>query len=777
LLTILANGLVRRRRLVLLVTGVLLVLAAVIAAPAMNVLSNGGFRDPHSESARANALLETKFGTGDVNYVLLADAPGGVDAPDSVAAGRDLARRLADEPGVTRVNSYWDLPNPSMRSQDGTQALILAHLAGDEDAAMRTARRLHPQFTGAHAPLTLRDGGESVMNFEGDDRIKEDLAKAESVAVPLTLLILIVVFGSIAAALLPLVIATISIMGALAVLRLLALVTNVSVFSVNLTTALGLGLAIDYSLFMVSRFREELRNGAEVKAAVRTTVATAGRTVIFSAITVLISLAALLVFPLYFLRSFAYAGIAAVAFAALGAVVVLPAVLALLGRRVDALRVGRLWSRWGRSRKRIRREEAGFWHRLAVLVMRRPIPIALGAVAVMLLLAAPSMRLSVGLPDDRVMPASTSAAQVGGAIRGNFDDRSADAMQILLLDSGTDPAAIRDYLQRLSRIPGVDVVFGAGGTSRDGQLVSPDPAQPGSYQAGADARLVLLSRVEPFSGAGQDLVREIRRTPAPASKAMVSGTAAAYTDTMAGLYSSAPWALLIVIIVTACLLFLFTGGVLVPVIAIILNSLVLTATVGVLVWIFQDGHLGWLTGPYTHSGRLDVTMPILMVCVLFGLSMDYEVFLLSRIKEEYDRNGDNRAAVALGLERIGRIVTAAAGLLAIVFIALLTSGFTHVKTLALGTAFAVVLDATVVRGLLVPAFMRLAGRYNWWAPRPLRWVHRRFGINPEAEPFPGSVLSRPLAPAVPLVRQRPSPDLNDPETAWRQADLERRATK
>ena len=741
MLTTLANAVVRRRRRVLLLTGVIVVLAALVASPAMNVLSNGGFRDPNSESAAASALLDSRFGAGDVNYILLATAPGSVDAPAADAAGRQLAERLAAQPGVNSVTSYWASANPALRSRDGTQALVLAHLAGNEDAAMRLARRLAPQFTGSHGPLTVQDGGESVMNYDGSDRIKNDLAKAESVAIPITLLLLIIIFGSLTAGLLPLVISTISIMGALAVLRLLQLVTDVSVFSVNLTTALGLGLAIDYSLFMVSRFREELHRGSEVPEAVRVTVATAGRTVLFSAVTVLISLSALLVFPLFFLRSFAYAGISVVAFAALGAVVVLPAILAVLGRRVDSLNVRRLLRRFGLGRTARRAEAAGFWHRLAMLVMRRPVPVALGVTAVLLALAVPALRVSVGLPDDRVMPASASAAQVGTAIRTQFDTRSADVLQVVLRDAGPDVAA---YAERLSRIPGVDLVYGSTGTYRAGALVSPQPAVPGRYVSGSDVRLVLVSAVEPFSGAGRDLVREVRQTPAPAAESLVAGTAAAYTDTMRGLYTAAPWALLIVVLVTACLLFLFTGGVLVPVKAIVLNSLVLAATFGVLVWIFQQGHATWLTGSFTESGRLDITMPLLMVCVLFGLSMDYEVFLLSRIKEEYDRTGDNRAAVALGLERTGRIVTAAAALLAIVFIALLTSGFTHIKMLALGTAFAVLLDASVVRGLLVPAVMRLAGRLNWWAPAPLRRLHERFGIRP-TETVPAGPAARPAA--------------------------------
>jgi RND superfamily putative drug exporter len=742
LTTSLTQRLARHPRRVLLFTAAAVLAAMVTAAPVMDVLSNGGFRDPGSESARAGELLESRFAAGEINYLLLVTAPDGVDAPASAAAGRDLAARLAGQPGVTRVVSYWDTPESPLRSRDGTQALILARLGGGEDAAMRTAAALDPLVTGSQGPLAVNAGGESAMNSEGSEWIKKDLVEAESVAVPITVLLLMVVFGSLVAGLLPLAIAIISIMGALAVLRLLALVTDVSVFSVNLTTALGLGLAIDYALFMVSRFREELRRGEEVPAAVRTTVATAGRTVLFSAITVLVSLSALLVFPLAFLRSFAYAGISAVAFAALGAVVVLPAALAVLGRRVDALPVTGLLPRlW---RRKPRAEQAGFWHRLAVLVMRRPGLVALGVVAVMLALAAPVFRLSFGLPDDRVMPASASAAQVGAAVRTNFDDRSSDALQIVLRGAGGDPAAIGAYAQRLSRVPGVDLVYGATGTYRTGTPVSAAPAAPGRYLAGTDARLVLHPSVDPSSSAARALVEDVRAVPSPAAETLVAGRAATFTDTMDSLYSSAPWALLVVVVVTAFLLFLFTGGLLVPVKAVVLNSLVIASTLGVLVWVFQEGNLQWLTGTFTETGRIDITMPILMICVVFGLSMDYEVFLLSRIKEEYDRTGDNAAAVALGLERTGRIITAAAGLLAIIFIALLASGFTHIKTLALGTALAVLLDATVVRGMLVPAFMRLAGRANWWAPAPLRRLHTLIGLRHEAT-RPVGVPPPPLA--------------------------------
>lgn len=712
MLTCLAGRVIRHPRRVLLLAGLGIAVAAVVGAPALNTLSNGGFRDPQTQSAQAASLLDAKFrGAGDYNYTLLVRTPDGVNAPSGVAEGLRLSQRLAAWPGVTDVSSYWQARLPALRSRDGREALILAHLRGNEDQAMRTAKQLGPVLTGRQGPVTVLAGGESTVNYQGADQVKKDLVRAESIAIPVTMVILVLVFGGLLPALLPLAIAMFSITGALALLRLLGMVTAVSVFSVNLVTALGLGLSIDYSLFVVSRFREELRAGRDVPGAITRTVATAGRTVVFSAVTVLISLAALLVFPLYFLRSFAYAGIAVVAFAAFGAIVLLPALLTVLGKRIGS----------GKRGHRARPETAGFWHRLAVLVMRRPFLIGTTVIALLLVLASPALRLSFSMPDDRVLPPGLSAAQVGQAVRSDFASSQTNTLSVVLTARPGSQQAITSYAAGLSHLPGVTQVVTSAGPSNVWLSVSTDSA--------------------PYSSSAQHLLDQIRNTPPPAGRALVGGQTAVFSDTLHSLYGALPWALLIIALVTAGLLFLFTGSVLVPVKAVALNALTLAATFGVLVYVFQQGHLTWLTGHITVTGQLDVATPILMACVLFGLSMDYEVFLVSRIKEEYDRTGDNQRAVALGLERTGRIVTAAALLLSIVFASMLTSGFTHIKTLALGTALAVLLDASVVRGLLVPAIMRIAGPANWWAPAPLRRLHRTLGLSHAPGPVPAPTVS------------------------------------
>lgn len=722
MLTNVAELVVRRSRLILLLGGMITVLAAVVGAPALNSLSNGGFRDPHTQSAQAAALLDARFrGAGDYNYMLLVRAPSGVDNPAAVAEGNALARRLAAYPGVTDVSSYWQARLPALRSRNGQEALILAHLRGNEDQAMRTAKQLTPAVTGRQGPVWVLAGGESAVNYQGADQVKKDLIKAESIAIPVTLILLVLMFAGLIAALLPLAMAMFAITGSLALLRLLGMVTAVSAFSINLVTALGLGLSIDYSLFVVSRFREELSAGYDVPSAVARTVATAGRTVVFSAVTVLISLSALLAFPLYFLRSFAYAGIAVVAFATLGAIILLPALLAVLG--------GRIGARNRRRGREARPETAGFWHRLAVLVMRRPILIGTAAVALLLLLASPALRLSFSMPDDRVLPPGLSAAQVGQAVRDDFASSQTNTLTVVLTARPGSQGGISGYAERLSRLPSVTQVTTSTGSYAHG-IAAPGPApQPAAFAGPSNLWFSVATNTAPYSGGAQRLLDRIRSTPPPAGRVLVSGPTAVFSDTLHSVYGALPWTLLIVALVTACLLFLFTGSVLVPIKAVVLNALTLAATFGVLVYIFQQGHLTWLTGHITVTGQLDVATPILMACVLFGLSMDYEVFLLSRIKEEYDRTGDNTRAVALGLERTGRIVTAAAFLMAVVFAAMLTSGFTHVKTLALGTALAVLLDASIVRGLLVPAIMRVAGKANWWAPAPLRRLHRRFGLS------------------------------------------------
>ncbi len=719
---------VARRRLVLVLAVVFLALAGALGGGVAGELSGGGFDDGRSESVRAAAALQEQFGSGAPNLVLLVTAPDGIDDPAAVRSAERLVRALSAEPGVGQVTSWWTSGHPAgLASRDGDRALVLARIAGADDAAVTRVEELAPRYAGSRDGLDVQVGGQAMTFSEVGHTIERDILRAESIAVPITMVLLVLVFGSAVAAGLPLLIGLLSILGTFLSLHLLVQVTDVSVYSVNLATSLGLGLGIDYSLFMLTRHREELARGRTVTEAIAITVRTAGRTVLFSGLTVLLSLSALLVFPLYFLRSFAYAGIAAVLFAGVGAVLVLPAALAALGPRIDRLDLRR-------PVRRLLRLPAphpaglddGFWSRVAETVMRRPVPVATVVIAILLFAAFPFTRVVPGLPDDRVLPRTAQAAQVGQVLRTEFEGRESLALSVVApVSTGSGLAG---YAAGLSRLPGVDRVDAATGSYTGGVQIAPPGPASGRFDAGGGTFLSVVPAVESQGPAGEQLVRDVRALASPIGSVLVTGQAADLVDTKAALARKLPLALGLIFLTTFVLLFLFTGSVVLPVKALVLNLLSLSATFGAMVWVFQEGHLTGLIGDPTVTGTLDTTIPILMFCVLFGLSMDYEVFLLSRIKEVYDATGDNRRAVAVGLQRTGRIVTAAAGLLAIVFLSFVSSDISFIKLLGLGTALAILVDATLVRGALVPAFMRLAGRANWWAPAPLRRLHDRFGL-------------------------------------------------
>ena len=732
MLTRLGRFALRRRWAILAATLAAVALAGAFGGGAIGHLKSGGFDDPAAESVRAAATLRDSFGTGDPNLVLLVTATrGDVDDPAVARRGADLTRRLAAEPDLTQVASYWSLDAPSLRSEDGRQALVLGRVTGDEEALDERARQLTAAYTADGPDVRVQVGGQIQVFREVGEQVENDLVRAEGIAVPVTLLLLVVVFSSAVAGMLPLAVGGFAIVGTLLLLRLLGDLTDVSIYALNLTTALGLGLAIDYSLFIVSRYREELRAGREPADALLRTMATAGRTVLFSAATVAVSLVALLVFPLYFLRSFGYAGIAVVALAAVGALVVLPALLAVLGRRVDRLRLP--------IRRRARPTGAppwgspdpsgGFWHRLATGVMRRPLPVAAVVVAFLLLLGTPFLGVRFGLPDDRVLPAGAASRQVADALRTGFAADESSALSVVATGIGDSSGRLPDidrYAAALSRLDDVRRVDALSGSYADGRrLQGPSPAAT-RFAAPDGTWLAVVPSVGSYSPQGEDLVARVRALPAPFG-VQVAGPAAQLVDTKASLAAHLPAAAAIIATVTFLLLFLMTGSVVVPVKALVLNLLSLTAVYGAMVFVFQDGHLADVLG-FTATGTIDTSMPVLMFCIAFGLSMDYEVFLLSRIKEEHDRTGDTVAAVAVGLERSGRIVTAAAALLAIVFAAFATSRVSFLQLFGVGTALAVVVDATLIRALLVPAFMRLAGQANWWAPARLRRLHRRVGL-------------------------------------------------
>lgn len=713
----LSKGVVAYRRGVIIAVVALSVAAGIFGAGVANRLTTGGFEDPGSEASHAAALLSERFGVEDPNIILLVTADD-VDDPQTATAGAELTQELAGEDDVTGVYSYWSTGVPALRSNDGRQGLVLGVIEGADDQVRERIEELSPSYTRS-GELTVGVGGFAEIYREMQHTIESDLVRAEMIAIPITLVLLLFVFGSVVAAALPLAVGGIAIVGAMALLSVIARVTDVSIFALNLTTMLGLGLAIDYSLFVVSRFREELHNGLDTHAAVRRTVETAGRTVAFSGITVALSLGALLIFPLSFLRSFAYAGISVVLVAVLGAAVALPALLAVIGRNVDK------WVLFKRRRKEV---GEGFWHRIAVAVMRRPLPIATAVIALLLVLGLPFLDVKWGQADDRSLPSESSSHQVQQQIRDNFNSNMANALSVVTESpEALSSDQIDSYAASLSRLRGVAGVGAVTGTYFAGEKVAPPTETSAIFAGDGGTWFSVVPNVEPFSPEGEALVHEVREVD-PGFATVVTGPAASHVDNSESLFSLVPFAGLLIALATFVLLFLMFGSVLVPLKALLLNMLSLSATFGAMVWIFQEGNLSGALD-FTPTGTMELTMPILMFCMAFGLSMDYEVFLLSRIKEEHDLGRGSNESVAVGLERTGRIVTAAAVLLSVVFIAFATSGVTFIKMLGIGLTLAVVMDATLVRGALVPAFMRLAGEANWWAPRWMRTVYNRFGIS------------------------------------------------
>jgi RND superfamily putative drug exporter len=430
----------------------------------------------------------------------------------------------------------------------------------------------------------------------------------------------------------------------------------------------------------------------------------------------------MLVFPITFFKSFAYAGIAVAIMAAVGAVVVLPALLAVLGPRVNMLALF--------HRAAAPPVGEGVWHRLATTVMRRPVPIATGAIAALLILGAPFLGIKFGLPDDRVLPPGDGVRSVQDVLRDEFSSRESATLEVAARDAAAAAPerqpAIATYAAALSDIEGVARVDAATGSYAGGTQVAPPGPASARFTGSAGTWLSVVPAVEPMSAAGEHLVKEVRAQPAPFD-VLVGGPSAQLVDSKSSLFSKLPLAAAIIAGVTFVVLFLLFGSLLVPLKAVVLNLLSLTATFGAMVWIFQDGHLSGVLD-FTPTGTIAVVMPILMFCIAFGLSMDYEVFLLSRIKEEHDKGADTTTSVARGLERTGRIVTAAAVLIAVVFIAFATSGVSFIKLFGIGLTLAVLVDAFLIRSTLVPAFMKLAGDANWWAPAPLRRFHDRYGI-------------------------------------------------
>jgi RND superfamily putative drug exporter len=740
----------RDPRLVLLFAAVLTALLGAVGTGGSGRLTNGGYTAAGTESARANRLLEQRFGAGNPDLVLLVRAQrGGVDSAAAREQGRRLAARLAAADGVGAVRSYWTAKDPALRSKDGAEALITADLAGEDRDAARTAKSLVPRLTGRHGALAVSATGPAWVSVEAGRISEHDLVTAELFAAPVTLLILMLALRSPLAALFPVVIGAVSVVGTLALLRLLTYAMPVSVFAMNLTSALGFGLAVDYGLFLVTRFREEMRTGSRVEEAVARTARTAGRTVAVSACTVALSMSALLVLPLPFLRSMACAGIAVALLSAAAATVLMPPLLTLAGRRLA--RPARLGAvartarrapqsvapcRAARGRRTVWHGPAPepLWKRAADAVTRKPLFYGAGCAVALVMLATPFAHVRFGLSDERVLPVRTAALRTSADIRAHFATPAERVLTVVLPDAHPvlDRAALDAYEGRVRRLDSVAAAR---------ILPAHDAVAPPAVGAAAPgALLTVTGPADPQSAAGRKLVARLRALPAPGGH-LVTGRAALLVDTAKAVRDRLPLAAGILVLATWAMLFLLTGSVLLPVKALVVGALSLTASFGLMVHVFQDGHLRRVVGDFAVTGTLDMSMPLLMFAIAFGLAIDYEIFLLSRVKERYALTGDNRLAVVEGVARTGPLVTTAALAVAVVTGALATSGITVLKLLGTGLAVAVLVDATLVRGILVPAFMTVAGRANWWAPAPLARLHSRLHapLRPQREDISSAI--------------------------------------
>ena len=710
-----------RRRLILGAAILLALLGAWWGTGVFTRLVTGGFEDPGSSSAQANAQISRSLGGQSPDVIALYSSPAATaQSPGFRDRVEAEARRLRTLPGVASVASAYD-GVPGLMSRDGHETYLVIRLTALDDSGKQAEyNAIKPQLT---VPgLDTQVGGTVAVNVRMDDLTKSDVTRGEMIALPLVLLLLIFIFGGVVAASLPVLIGILAILGAFTVVRAISMATDVSTFAVNAITLLGLGMAIDYSLLLINRFRQELRSAPSAEQAVARTLATAGRTILVSGLLVILSLASLLIFPEVFLRSMALGGMAAILVAMISALTVLPAILAMLGHRINALRVRNPWRHSpAKAASSAAEGETGAWARLARSVMRRPVAYALAVVVILAVLASPLLHLRFGSVDERVLPAGDQARTVAERVATDFNGTVSSPILVLLKDGS--PAQVNGVRQQIDRLPAVT-----------GARVS---AQRG------DATLISASYTGGFAGTtALDAVHEIRALPAPpGTQLLVGGDSASIQDEMNSLNSGLPWMLAIMAAVTFGVLLLAFGSVLLPLKAVVTNVASVAATFGALVWIFQDGHLSGLLG-FTATGYLEPTVLILVLAELFGLATDYEVFLLARVREQWDATGDNTTAVATGLQRTGRIITAAAALLIVVTAGFATGQIVLTKLIGIGMSFGIFLDATLIRALLGPATMRILGRWNWWAPGPLGRLHRRVRLDQgSAQPGPVQVLT------------------------------------
>ena len=685
---------VRRRKSMVAFFIIGILTAGTVGSLVFSRLDSGGYSDPNSDSYRVYEYLHNTLKIADPNIVVVLDS-GDLPITDPAIATKAqlLEAEMAKVAGVTKVVSYWNTGGEkTLAATDGKAAYILVY--SDNEAFTPKSQEMgdyfQKNFDGKRDGITLYSGGVGVVGNAINEKIESDLKIAEAISIPLTFILLVLVFGAMVASAMPLIVGVSAILGAFFILYLISLFTSVSVYALNLTTGMGLGLGIDYALLMVNRFREELHRGKSVEDSIVNTMASAGKTVFYSGLTVLVTLFSLTFFPLPFLKSFGYAGVSVVAIAVAGALFGLPPILALLGNKIDK----------GVVRKSaITHKDDGRWAQTARFVMKRPVAVVLLSLIVLGVMAAPIKNIAFSQGDARILPANNPAA-VATAMQGSRFASNIATIDLFVIDGVGREKQISDYIAEIKRVSGIVSV-------NSPQVI------------GKDIRVTAFQSMLPRSPEAQKLIHDLRDVDSPQGT-LIGGAAADYTDSQDAISKTLPWALGWIAISVLILLFVFTGSIILPIKAVLLNLMSLAATMGILTWVFIDGNLQWLVGSFTVTGTLDTSIVILIAVVVFGLSMDYELFLLSRIREEHLLGKSNVESVATGLQRSARIITAAAVLLAVVFAAFITSGVTSIKTMGFGVALAVIIDATLIRALLVPALMRLLGERNWWAPKAMQ---------------------------------------------------------
>ncbi|OBH44018.1 MMPL family transporter [Mycobacterium mantenii] len=732
-------------RRIIAVAVLLLLGAAIFGLPVVNGLSGGGFQDPTSESSRATDTLRDKFHQTDQQMLIVVTAPTGARGDQARRAGTEIAEQLKRSPWVLNVSSAWTSPPPAaaqLVSKDEKSGMIVAGLKGGENDAQNYASALTKDLVHDRDGVTVRAGGMAVAYAQINDQNQRDLLLMESIAIPLSFAVLVWVLGGVVAAALPIVLGALAIVCTMSVLRLISFATDVSTYALDLSIAMGLALAIDYNLLIITRYREELARTEDRDRALYRTMATAGRTVLFSATTVGLSMAVMALFPMYFLKSSAYTIVATAVIVAIAAVVVTPAAIVLLGPRLNTMDARRMMHRILHGQRSFRDPAhnplvSQFWYRSTKFVLRRAMPVGLSVVVLLLLLGVPFLGVKWGFPDERVLPRSASARQVADMLDSDFANGLGTSVSVVVPDAnGVTPGELRRYATELSRVPDVTAVTAPMGTFVAGKRVGPPAAATGV--ANGSAFFTVGSSAPLYSRASNTQLDRLHRVGGPAGRPVeMTGLAQINRDSVDAITKRLPLVFALIALITFTLLFLLTGSAVLPLQALVCNVLSLTAAFGAMVWIFQDGHLGALGT--TPNGTLNANIPVLLFCIAFGLAMDYEVFLVSRIHEYWlasqairetrptpaQARHETDESTALGIAGIGRVVTTAALVMSISFAALIPAHVSFMRMLGLGLTLGVLVDATLVRMVLVPAFIHLMGRWTWWAPRWLSWLRDR----------------------------------------------------